>query len=42
MLKSKSTDTYSGTVLSQATRLLLGIVAAHDLDLRYFDVKTPV
>ena len=40
MLKSKSTDTYSGTVSSQATRLLLGIIAEHDLDLRSFDVKT--
>ena len=40
MLKSKSKDTYSGTVSSQATRLLLGIIAEHDLDLRSFDVKT--
>ena len=40
MLKSKSTDTYSGTVSSQATRLLLGITAEHDLDFRSFDVKT--
>ena len=40
MLKSKSTDTYSGTVSSQATRLLHGIIAEHDLDLRSFDVKT--
>ena len=42
MLKSKSTDTYSGTVSSQAARLLLGIIAKHDLDIRYFDVKTAV
>ena len=40
MLKSKSTDTYSGTVSSQATRLFLGIIAEHDLVLRTFDVKT--
>ena len=40
MLKSKSKDTYSGTVSSQATRLLLGIIAEHDLDLCSFDVKT--
>ena len=40
MLKLKSTDTYSGTVSSQATRLLLGIIAEHDLNLRSFDVKT--
>ena len=40
MLKSKSTDTYSGTVSSQATRLLLSIIAEHDLDLRSFDVET--
>ena len=40
MLKSKSTDTYLGTVSSQATRLLLSIIAEHDLDLRSFDVKT--
>ena len=40
MLKSKSTDTYSGTVSSQATRLLLGIIAQHNLDLRSIDVKT--
>ena len=40
MLKSKSTDTFSVTVSSQATRLLLGIIAEHDLDLRSFDVKT--
>ena len=40
MLKSKSTGTYSGIVSSQATRLLLGIIVEHDLDLRSFDVKT--
>ena len=40
MLKSKSTDTYSSAVSSQATRLLLGVIAEHDLDLRSFDVKT--
>ena len=40
MLKSKSTDTYSGTDSSQATRFSLGIIAEHDLDLRSFDVKT--
>ena len=40
MLKSKSKDTYSGTVLSQASCLLLGIIAEHDLDLWSFDVKT--
>ena len=37
----KSTDTYSGTVSSQATRLLLGIIAEHDLDLRPFDTNRP-
>ena len=40
MLKSKSADTYSGTILSQATRLLLRIIAKNDLDLRSVDVKT--
>ena len=39
MLQSKSKDTYSGAVSSQATRLLLGIIAEPDLDLRSFDVK---
>ena len=40
ILQSKSKDTYSSTVSSQATRLLLGIIAEHDLDLRSFDAKT--
>ena len=39
LLKSKSTDTYSLTISSQATRLFLGIIAEHDLDLLSFDVK---
>ena len=40
LFKSKSTDIYSGMVSSQATSLLLGIIAEHSLDPQSFDVKT--